>query len=153
MATYNSMSPQANKLLNPDGSITTMSGTLVSPANAEGVRLYNSMFPQANKMINPDGSITVIHSGEPVIITAADVVYTKNGQTNVEGALDTLFNGGGGGGGGGTVKSVNDISPDINGNILLTSENINTTIGVETKTQQEFNEEILDASLSFEIDV
>lgn len=55
--------------------------------------------------------------------------------------------------GGGTVKSVNDILPDINGNVLLTSENINTTIGVETKTQQEFNEEILDASLSFEIDV
>lgn len=54
MATYDEMTPSANKMINPDGSVTTLKGeTIVSTSNK-----YDKMAPFANKVLNPDGTIT-----------------------------------------------------------------------------------------------
>jgi hypothetical protein len=63
MPDYDSYSPLANKLLNPDGSITTFDGTVVTPADETRSRDYLSRTPLANKVVNPDGTITLITSG------------------------------------------------------------------------------------------
>ncbi len=54
---YNYMSPQADKLLQPDGSITTMAGVVVSPPSQSRAEMYNSMSPMAAKWLLPDGTI------------------------------------------------------------------------------------------------
>ena len=57
---YESYSPSINGLLNPDGSITTLDGTVVSPASEEGAQRYRQSAPQVNKFINPDGSLNTL---------------------------------------------------------------------------------------------
>jgi len=58
--TYESKSPAANKMLNPDGSVTTFNGAVIVGANAGGAAQYESMSPRANKFLNPDGSIATL---------------------------------------------------------------------------------------------
>jgi hypothetical protein len=55
---YENADPIPNKTLNPDGSISTLDGTLVSPANAEGAQRWLLADPIPNKWLNPDGTIT-----------------------------------------------------------------------------------------------
>lgn len=43
--------------LNPNGSVSTLGGTLISPPSAEGAAEYARRLPIANKFINPDGSV------------------------------------------------------------------------------------------------
>jgi hypothetical protein len=63
MNAYDASSPLANKVLNPDGSVRTLDGTLVAEPSAEGAAEYARRAPLANKMLNPDGSITELPSG------------------------------------------------------------------------------------------
>jgi hypothetical protein len=63
MNAYDAYSPLANTVLNPDGSVRTLDGTLVAEPSAEGAEEYTRRAPLANTMLNPDGSITELPSG------------------------------------------------------------------------------------------
>jgi len=54
---YGEMSPAADKLLQPDGSIVTYAGDLVLPPDADRARQYALMSPKAAKFLLPDGSV------------------------------------------------------------------------------------------------
>jgi hypothetical protein len=54
---YEKYSPEADKLLQPDGSIITRSGALVEPASAGGAELYGRYTPQVDKLLQPDGTV------------------------------------------------------------------------------------------------
>lgn len=53
---YEQMAPNADKYLHEDGSVTTMSGELIRPANEARAALYESMSPNAAKWLRPDGT-------------------------------------------------------------------------------------------------
>ena len=61
--------------------------------------------------------------------TNKDDVYTRDEQ----GRLCVRTTGGGGGGGTGTVASVNGVQP-VDGNVEITGDNINATVGEEEAT-------------------
>ena len=54
---YAEMAPAADKLLQPDGSVVTASGTLVLPPDAERAGQYEAMSPAAAKFLLPDGTV------------------------------------------------------------------------------------------------
>ncbi|MCL2462733.1 MAG: collagen-like protein, partial [Defluviitaleaceae bacterium] len=60
MDSYETYSPMANKLLNPDGSVATFGGEAVSGPDASRAAQYETMMPRANKFLNPDGSISTL---------------------------------------------------------------------------------------------
>ncbi len=72
MSKFEEIHPIVNKLLNADGSITTLDGSSVLvPANEEGARHFLQMHPTANKMLNEDGSISPLSmggNGGPMVI-------------------------------------------------------------------------------------
>lgn len=49
--------PIPNKYLQPDGSITTLDGTRVAPADPTRAQQYLQSDPIVNKCVNPDGTI------------------------------------------------------------------------------------------------
>lgn len=57
MARYEDMAPIADKLLKPDGSVVTISGLMVLPADPERAKIYENRVPAAAKWILPDGTI------------------------------------------------------------------------------------------------
>lgn len=86
---YESMQPQANKMINEDGSITLMDGTPVD-VNA-AVENYKSYSPQANKYVMPDGSIKtlaeVLPGGEPL----QDNIFFSNGSDLTSNSQNEAF--------------------------------------------------------------
>lgn len=56
MNKYENSLPIANKMLNPDGEITTLTGEKITNENYK----YSSMMPIVNKVLNPDGSISLL---------------------------------------------------------------------------------------------
>ena len=54
---YEEMSATADKWLKPDGSVTTMAGDIILPADPERAEAYQGMSPSAAKWLLPDGSI------------------------------------------------------------------------------------------------
>lgn len=126
MSIYSSMLPSANKYLNSDGSITDLEGNVIEEASEEGAKLFKSMSPQVNKILNPDGSVSTLSD---IPTRAEKVSYTNNGQTSVEGALDSLFDGGGGGGDYATIAN----KPQIDGHTLNAGNNTSDTLGLQTK--------------------
>lgn len=57
MADWEDVSPKADKLLMPDGSVRTMSGEVVSPPSEEGRAEYERRLPSACKYLHEDGSV------------------------------------------------------------------------------------------------
>ena len=57
MNSYEDFSPAADKWLHMDGSVTTMAGEPVLPADSERAALYETMSPNVAKWLLPDGSI------------------------------------------------------------------------------------------------
>ena len=57
------MSPAADKYLNPDGSVTTMAGEIIIPADPERAKEYDNRVAAAAKYLLPNGSVV---SGLPV---------------------------------------------------------------------------------------
>jgi hypothetical protein len=55
---YANADPIPDKYLQPDGSISTLDGTPISPANAEGAQRWLQADPIVNKWLNPDGTIS-----------------------------------------------------------------------------------------------
>lgn len=62
---YNAMSAQADKLLQPDGSVVTRGGEFVEFSNDGRALAYSQTSAQADKLLQPDGSI-VTRNGETV---------------------------------------------------------------------------------------
>ena len=54
---YEEMSAAADKWLNPDGSVTTMAGDMILPADPVRAEAYQGMSPTAAKWLLPDGTI------------------------------------------------------------------------------------------------
>ena len=62
--TFTTMSAIPNKMLNADGSMTTLDGKIeIQKANANGVKLYSTLAPIPNKMLNADGTISNLSTG------------------------------------------------------------------------------------------
>jgi len=88
---YDSFSPKANKILNADGSVTTLTGEPVFGPDPGRAAMYEMMSPIANKLLNPDGSISTfdeIGSGGGVtpgqtVSIAVGTVTTGAPGTNV----------------------------------------------------------------------
>ena len=57
MSLYEDYSPAADKWLHMDGSVTTMAGEAVLPADSERAALYETMSPNVAKWLLPDGSV------------------------------------------------------------------------------------------------
>ena len=57
MSLYEDYSPAADKWLHMDGSVTTMAGEPVLPADSERAALYETMSPNVAKWLLPDGSV------------------------------------------------------------------------------------------------
>lgn len=55
---YQQASPVADKLLEPDGSIVTRSGTVIAGPDPQRAQAYLQASPIADKLLAPDGSIT-----------------------------------------------------------------------------------------------
>lgn len=60
---YNASQPIPDKQLEPDGSITTLSGTVISGPNTSLAQRYATSPPFPDKWVNPDGSITTGNAG------------------------------------------------------------------------------------------
>jgi hypothetical protein len=60
---YDNFAPFANKVLQPDGSITDLSGNPLYPPDPELAEQWEKSAPLANKMLNSDGSITGLPDG------------------------------------------------------------------------------------------
>ena len=58
MTTYAQSDAIPDKLLQPDGSVITSSGTLVTLPNAAGAKRYQLSDAAVDKWLQPDGSIT-----------------------------------------------------------------------------------------------
>lgn len=93
--------PIANKLLNPDGSITTLDGTTLYPADEQRAVLWEQAAYIPNKALNPDGSITVLPSARTVVTvfdTVAQLLAAPGYEGQLASAKDTdhlyLFEGG-----------------------------------------------------------
>ena len=56
---YERMQAEADKLLQPDGSVVTRSGEIVTAANEAGAKQYEAMMAQADKLLQPDGSTKI----------------------------------------------------------------------------------------------
>jgi len=69
---YETFSPTADKLLNPDGSVTTNAGVIIQPADPDRAAEYASRMPQAAKWLLPDGSIV-----DKIPTSGGDVVIPK----------------------------------------------------------------------------
>jgi len=147
---YDSKMPKANKMINPDGSITTFGGVPVSDA----VALYESMAPAANKLLNSDGSITTF-GGDPV--SDAEALYKTmspkvNKFLNPDGSISTFDEILGGGGGGASAQgwrprpdwiqidrdvpagSIVFLCTDTGGNGIAFQPTLNPTSGTYTVT-------------------
>jgi hypothetical protein len=57
MMDYDDMSPIPDKLLRADGSVTTLAGEVILPADPDRAADYESRAPQAAKWLLPDGSL------------------------------------------------------------------------------------------------
>ena len=77
-----SSEPIPNGLLNPDGSVTTFSGDLISEPSEEGAKEYERRQPIVNKFLNPDGSIStlneILKEPEPFIELISDSPQVVN---------------------------------------------------------------------------
>ncbi len=71
---YTSRTPIKNGLLNPDGSITTFSGSEIAPSNEKGAETYEKMPVHVNKFLNPDGSI---HTLDEIVGGGGDVTVVQ----------------------------------------------------------------------------
>lgn len=60
---YDAAAARADKMLEPDGSIQTHSGTVVSGPSAAGAAAYSQASARADKLLQPDGSIVTSGSG------------------------------------------------------------------------------------------
>lgn len=60
---YAAATARADKLLEPDGSVETHSGTVVSGPSAAGAAAYSSAVARADKLLQPDGSVVTSGSG------------------------------------------------------------------------------------------
>lgn len=60
---YTAAASRADKLLEPDGSIKTMSGTVVSGPSASGAAAYANATARADKLLEPDGSVITASTG------------------------------------------------------------------------------------------
>jgi hypothetical protein len=77
MITYETSNPMADKLLQPDGSMTTRSGTVVGAASPAGAQRYLQANPIADKWLNPDGSIsTNPAAGDSMVYPAAGIAVS-----------------------------------------------------------------------------
>jgi hypothetical protein len=68
---YERMSPTANKMLNPDGSVTTFSGEDIGEITSDD---YKYCSARANKFINPDGTI---HTLDEILPGVADLTAVE----------------------------------------------------------------------------
>ena len=76
MTIYGTFSPIADKILNPDGSVTSiLTGTTVQAANDAGAALYKTMSPKAAKYLLPDGSTVSAIPLQAIISGAATAGY------------------------------------------------------------------------------
>jgi hypothetical protein len=57
MSDFEERMPIKNALLNPDGSVQTFDGAVVSPSSESGSELYKEMLPIANKFLDPDDTV------------------------------------------------------------------------------------------------
>lgn len=60
---YTAATARADKLLEPDGSVKTASGTAVSGPSASGAAAYSAATARADKLLEPDGSIVTSGAG------------------------------------------------------------------------------------------
>jgi len=68
--------PRANKYLQPDGSITTKSGTVILPPDLERAKKYELAGARVNKWLMPDGSITTDPGGGGGVGEETDPIWT-----------------------------------------------------------------------------
>lgn len=64
-SSYNNLPATPNKILNSDGSITTMDGSILSGPNEAGARAYRMAKSQVNKYLNPDGEVVTYSEVAP----------------------------------------------------------------------------------------
>lgn len=91
---YNKMSVLKNAFLNADGSIINLANEQISGPNEKRAEIYKTMS------------------------------FIKNAFLNADGTTTEMNNGSGGGGSTSSVKTVNGLSADTNGDIELLAENI-----------------------------
>lgn len=76
---------RADKLLEPDGSVKTLAGTVVSGPSAAGAAMYTAATARADKLLEPDGSITTSGTGGSAgvtqIIAGTNVTVVPSGGT------------------------------------------------------------------------
>ena len=100
---YDILNPIPNKMLQEDGSITKLDGSVLSSGSPERAEWYEIMNPIPNKTLNPDGSISLLSDvlsggvtgGGSSILTPSfdkmvDIDYKK--EIIVEQWLDEPFN-------------------------------------------------------------
>ena len=77
MTEYGDFSPIADKILNPDGSVTSiLTGTEVEAANAAGAALYLTYAPKAAKYLLPNGSTVSAVPLQAIIAGTATAGYS-----------------------------------------------------------------------------
>jgi len=77
MTEYGDFSPIADKILNPDGSVTSiLTGTTVEGASAAGAALYLTFSPKAAKYLLPDGSVVSAVPLQAIIAGTATAGYS-----------------------------------------------------------------------------
>lgn len=97
---YELQHTEADKLLQPDGSIVTRSGALVAGADVARAAIYNRHSPKADKLLQPDGTVLTrsqINGGSVVSggSGGADLtVYTTSGNGSNYTATIPGFTGG-----------------------------------------------------------
>jgi hypothetical protein len=87
MPDYNNYSPFANKILNPDGSVSTFDGSAVLPADAKRAEQYKNAAPIVNKVLNPDGGVSATLSGDA---RWGEISGNMQDQTDVNTAISDL---------------------------------------------------------------
>lgn len=134
---YDAAAARADKLLKPDGSVQTASGTIVLPADPTRAQAYTQAGWRADKLLEPDGSIVTSGSGSsgatPPGGTTGQVQYNNAGV--FAGATSVTTNG--------TNLSV--LGATGNGVILnptaagtapnITTSGTDTNVGLNIKTQ------------------
>ena len=73
---YEDTAPAADKFLHADGSVTTMAGEVILPADQNRAKEYENMSPQVAKWLQSDGSVVdgLPTSGEGITFTSAATV-------------------------------------------------------------------------------
>jgi len=97
---YDDMAPVADKVLHADGSVKTMAGEVILPADLNRAEDYANRAATADKWLNPDGSVTDM-AGR--IIMEADESRARDYESRMAGTAP-LFAPGGGLTGDGTIN-------------------------------------------------